>query len=1532
VSVIGWISSLFKSPEQLEIEALEGRVRKGLLETQLGLLGDLVDPREPVIDDLSFIGGTVWGDLGAPYLDHRGRGEAIPVYMNEGQLKLLRDHSRRLCALNEFALNAMGNRVGYVCGRGYGYKLARKTRHGEPPPQGPDPLVAQGQAVLDEFLARTRWGEREQETVYRCDEDGETFIRLFHVGDGRTEARYVEPEHVRGHGNPDPRASFGIVTEHDDVENVLAYMIAEDPYLSLETTEVDADDVVHFKLNTRGSAKRGLPTFHPVRKNLQRAETLLRNMSILAQVQATFALIRKHKQYGRSAIDAFRQGQQDDTYQRPISGKTQPYQQLPPGAIIDTNEFTDYELPSANVNASGLVGILQAELRAVAARLIMPEWMLSVDASNNNFSCHDSATECLTARGWLRYDQLRYGDLIGTMSPESQRFEWQPVRAIHVHDYDGEMVRLQGHHNLDLLVTPNHRMYVTTNQNRRRNGKMVREGLKPWHFVRADELQAGMVLPFSCLPMEGEPASHFTIPAVKHARFYKDEASHPQPRDVPMGAFLSFLGWWVSEGWTVGRPKGGHPVGIAQTARFEKECDSIRAAITGTGYSHGEYSQGNGVRCWVINDKSLWSWLRANCGTGSYTKRLPPFVHQLPASQTAAMLDALVMGDGTEYKSGSLGYFSVSGQLADGVQALAIQNGYVSHRNAPMANGVIPVTIKRPTRFLRVAARHISRVPYRGVVWCVTVDNGLVVTRRGGKAIITGNSSLIAEAPSTRNFERLQSYYGGRWGDGPKAHAVLWRVLEIAASWSVIPREILTDCVIQAEPPPLVVRNKQAETARAQVLKQNGVISPHTWAKWEGLDLQQEKALGARDEAGQQPDAGPHGKPKALPPKPDLEKPAPPGAALAGYREGEEGPPFAEAMTWEGCVANRTGKGHHDDETGHPCSTGPAGGNGNGTGEKTGPAGPIGSPSLRPGELEEIAAASQSPEGRLSLFGQALAAWNFVAEKGMSLYAGVQAIGQALYDRLPRPAQLAVSGVAYLGNVVHHALDVGKEAAQRLALEAASERGLSDEHVEAVGKVARLVDGFLAWTTNVPVVHHVLERRVPEHAAHLSGPLGFAIAKMGFFVPIGSLAYLAVSTAANPLATARAAWKVLTLSDAAARRAMPQAAHEAEERPLCGQELMGELQQRLADAGDNSEWYLALWCAALETSHDSRKALASADLAFEAYPSADTSSLAPEDFTGLIAGYQPPAPYSSEVTEGVTWEELLEAEQSSKDRKVGDRWQGPSGRWFTKRADGRVVPAKGQGGAEKPKATPTAQEAGQTLKGHLEAGKPLGGDELRDLGASLKGMKLADIRSAVKAAGIDVKDRSIAGLVDKVLQKVRAGKPAGKPAPRPKPAEKPKPAPAPPPAVEKPATMAPDAFRSLIDASRKQAGDRAGAGMADKSAAQKLGEVMSQAGEKGPVSMSLMQDMEDNINPGLWPGGAGGEAHTAANEAYASLLRRVPDDEFAQAAKSGGIVGYVPHIGSSPESNTYPAAMDTDQPGLAAVLRDRLGAKPRRGK
>ena len=336
-------------------------LRKRLTEAFLDLDGRYVDPLEPYIDD-----GLLWQTPGVD-------GNASSGVLTESIHKVIRGECRVLALTNEFAINAHENRINYVIGQGHRYHVVSKQPENEE-------LVGRVQNLLEEFLERNQWVRRQKEIMRRLDRDGEVFLRLFPSRQGLLQIRFVEPDQIYTPPQyaDDPRMTFGIHTERDDVESVLGYWV--DGHL------LDASEILHRKGNVDGNVKRGIPLFYPVRKNLRRAEKLLRNMSVVAEIQSAIALIRKHSSVSGGSIRNFVQNQATGTSESTTGGVSKTFQHFSPGTIIDAGSGTDYEFPIAAIDASRYILVLQAELRAIASRLVMPEFMLSSDASNANYA------------------------------------------------------------------------------------------------------------------------------------------------------------------------------------------------------------------------------------------------------------------------------------------------------------------------------------------------------------------------------------------------------------------------------------------------------------------------------------------------------------------------------------------------------------------------------------------------------------------------------------------------------------------------------------------------------------------------------------------------------------------------------------------------------------------------------------------------------------------------------------------------------------------------------------------------------------------------------------------------------------------------------------------------------------------------------------------------------------------------------------------------------------------------------------------
>ena len=309
-----------------------------------------------------------WSD----FLDWSG--PLWPPYRSEYELARIRNESRWFATHHPFAVSALENRASYVVGSGHTYTVRPK-----PKADISDETLEAIEQEITEFLELNLWQHRQIDNQIRLDRDGEVFLRFFEV-DGRLVVRYIEPEQVTT--PPGDKSLFGVITDDQDAEKVLAYWVRYDAN-RMDWQRIDADEIQHRKANVDGTMPRGLPTLFAVRANLRRVWKLLRNMTTVASIQAAVAIVRQHgaapagsvQQYVSRMASVPQNQEQSQTYER-----------FPPGAIIDVAPGVEVKFPAEGINVGNYVAAIQAELRAIAARLAMPEYMLSGDASNANYS------------------------------------------------------------------------------------------------------------------------------------------------------------------------------------------------------------------------------------------------------------------------------------------------------------------------------------------------------------------------------------------------------------------------------------------------------------------------------------------------------------------------------------------------------------------------------------------------------------------------------------------------------------------------------------------------------------------------------------------------------------------------------------------------------------------------------------------------------------------------------------------------------------------------------------------------------------------------------------------------------------------------------------------------------------------------------------------------------------------------------------------------------------------------------------------
>ncbi len=345
----------------------------------LAITTSFVDPAEALRDPET---GELWDPLGS-LLDSDSQ-----VITTVAALQAMRKTCRLLAGTNPFAINGHENRISYIVGTGHEYVVAAKPDSAlaaalkaakDKTPGSAAAALRDGQAVIDEFLRENRWHARQQEIQHRKDRDGECFLRFFTSPENSIRVRFVEPIQVATpQSDTHEHTTFGIVTDPEDVETIEAYYV--------DGSLVEATEIQHRKDNVDNNVKRGISLFYPVRKNLNRADGLLKNMSVVAGIQSAIAMIRRHGGGGKVAHEAARAANADVAVSNSTTGNTSYHRKYESGTIIDAPSGTEYDFPASGIDATRFVLILQAELRAIASRLVMPEFMLTSDASNANYS------------------------------------------------------------------------------------------------------------------------------------------------------------------------------------------------------------------------------------------------------------------------------------------------------------------------------------------------------------------------------------------------------------------------------------------------------------------------------------------------------------------------------------------------------------------------------------------------------------------------------------------------------------------------------------------------------------------------------------------------------------------------------------------------------------------------------------------------------------------------------------------------------------------------------------------------------------------------------------------------------------------------------------------------------------------------------------------------------------------------------------------------------------------------------------------
>jgi hypothetical protein len=350
-------------------------------------------------------------------------GRQAPLYETELDLARLRAKCRNLRTFSTAMLGAEMARRVYVLGGEWSYDV--QLRDDDQPRSG---LVAAAQRVVDRFLEANDWiGDLDCELFDQMSEDGDVLLALYPQGHGRVRADLKVADMVKAPtsvgvrqlnewlGTPDAVWHFGVhvpwqpILKCHDYGDPLGYFVTYDdasaewdylpryPQVGSEFEDTRCGTLV--KANVRRRAARGWSDYAPLLPYLEAFHKLWQGTTTGATIQANIAYILEGATgAGRSAMSKAPMKnllQQYIENQASVvqAGQGSDRQYTPPGTIIKTSAGQKYHAaPLGSPNSDVFLSVAQFCLRLIGTRWVMPEFMISGDASNANFASTTVAT------------------------------------------------------------------------------------------------------------------------------------------------------------------------------------------------------------------------------------------------------------------------------------------------------------------------------------------------------------------------------------------------------------------------------------------------------------------------------------------------------------------------------------------------------------------------------------------------------------------------------------------------------------------------------------------------------------------------------------------------------------------------------------------------------------------------------------------------------------------------------------------------------------------------------------------------------------------------------------------------------------------------------------------------------------------------------------------------------------------------------------------------------------------------------------
>jgi len=342
-------------------------------------------------------------------------------------------------------------------------------------------------------------------------------------------------------------------------------------------------------------------------------------------------------------------------------------------------------------------------------------------------NCYSKDTEVLTENGWKTFDNVNLDEKVAVVNPINRKLEFEEPLKKYWMRYEGEMCRFKNR-NIDLLVTPNHRMLV---QQRKRN--------KRKYIVEAKRYRGENYI-YQSAVWKGKNPDFFILPGYDYGFNRKFNKLKIKFKD-----WIKFLGIYLSEGY-VSKQKSAKRVCICQKKK-SKNFYKMKEIISRLPFNFSYKEHSNIFR---IDSTQLATYLE-KFGT-SQKKYIPNYIKNAEIDIILDFLEAFNLGDGDIHQR-KMRFCSSSKRLIDDIQEMIIKldhSGIITidkrttmiiplNKKKYRASPVYSIEMKKRNK-TSIRKYNLETIDYNDLIGCVTVSTGYIMIRRNNRVAICGNT------------------------------------------------------------------------------------------------------------------------------------------------------------------------------------------------------------------------------------------------------------------------------------------------------------------------------------------------------------------------------------------------------------------------------------------------------------------------------------------------------------------------------------------------------------------------------------------------------------------------------------------------------------------------------------------------------------------------------------------------------------------------------------------------------------------------